>query len=1189
MLTIKVVLLGDTFSGKGSLTNRFVRQTFVSHYSIPTAGVEFNIKQLLFGLDKQCKLQMWDVGALGDARTHFAFSGAYMRGAAAIMVVYNLADRSSFDRAKEYLAFMKSEGIKNRVSGSHAMLVANHLDNEENRKVSSKEGEALAKEYGADFFEVSAKTGLNVEKAFLKLAEGALVADIERVLGTKIDIKSEDINMRVSPLLSSSEQIKDTEKRSEKMEYFLLKSGMNPSLKNSVKSTSDIQNVRRIIKVVLLGFRSGIGKTALVDRFTTGEYREPSYGDGLSFSTGYIPSGQDNSYKLQIWHAPAQDHFKTLIEALFRGAMGCMVAYDLSDRSSFEGLKECMALIKRHGLDPASGGYVTLVATKLDYVEENEKNRKVSREEGEALAKEWGADFFEVSAKTGVNVDEAFIKLGQGALIADSQRKLTDFQERLGVKFSVESGSIDFDSVFERFPEVTKNEKKASDKPTFFSRMKTFFTKSDMKGAEKKIDSIVASDGKIEGSGQPESVPVVLQAVDTAPPPLESKVQDEKSVVVDSVPVISPGKMEETGYFTDEHSGEEKAVTLTPEKVKKMHKLLDQDAGLMGSSLDREQAKLEKEALIESFGDTTHQFYHAISTKIANFFVGAQSASSNFVRVSAGNAQYVASGVNAGLKAAAVAGSFFIPGGPIATFLLQHNLNQPIDRITSGIEMIGEIRQQNFAKKVAFLFTINELRKFTDSVAMRLAESYREPLEKLSAERQAVTFGEKVKEFGKTMEKAFLKGNKYSEAEKLAEYVVAWMLESIEELDKNSPHCQSREALENYLVESILRTPTKTDGVLGAMGRMKEKIFFQFGFECVKTRDGEYWTYHSFFTKPGMKTWEEEYYHGNGTEPEKYGYCLVKKEDALAKALKLEKTENKETTTKAPQTPQRTPRQTLSRRVSSQKLFSPAGKTSTLETEKAPESVSSDTALIIKLQLAVAALEERDKEREERDKEKESRIAELEFKSKQLREEKHPEASKASRGKEELMEMPATNGEYAQVFVQAAENDDSLKSYDTNDLVEEVALLRKEKILSDKMLQELREELRKNKWNKFAQETIKKSVLDFAKSIRVEQRKLDPTYKDDLNKYLTSMLLRSNLNVESVDLIKLENRLSDQLKPFFYYKRSGFLFMGHASILMTIPEGTLFKNDDLRSVIDTVLKEFEGIENQDGRRSTFSA
>jgi GTPase KRas protein len=49
------------------------------------------------------------------------------------------------------------------------VLCANKIDLETKREVKKEEGQQLATKYGAKYFEVSAKTGLNVEEAFREL------------------------------------------------------------------------------------------------------------------------------------------------------------------------------------------------------------------------------------------------------------------------------------------------------------------------------------------------------------------------------------------------------------------------------------------------------------------------------------------------------------------------------------------------------------------------------------------------------------------------------------------------------------------------------------------------------------------------------------------------------------------------------------------------------------------------------------------------------------------------------------------------------------------------------------------------------------------------------------------------------------------------------------------------------------
>jgi Ras-related protein Rab-8A len=54
--------------------------------------------------------------------------------------------------------------------GVNKILIGNKCDWEEKRAVSTEQGQALADELGIPFMEVSAKSNINVEKAFFSLA-----------------------------------------------------------------------------------------------------------------------------------------------------------------------------------------------------------------------------------------------------------------------------------------------------------------------------------------------------------------------------------------------------------------------------------------------------------------------------------------------------------------------------------------------------------------------------------------------------------------------------------------------------------------------------------------------------------------------------------------------------------------------------------------------------------------------------------------------------------------------------------------------------------------------------------------------------------------------------------------------------------------------------------------------------------
>ena len=82
------------------------------------------------------------------------------------LTLYNLDIRTWFSNVEQHA----SEGV-------NKILIGNKCDWEEKRAVSTQQGQELANELGIPFMEVSAKSNINIEKAFYSLA-----ADIKKRL-----------------------------------------------------------------------------------------------------------------------------------------------------------------------------------------------------------------------------------------------------------------------------------------------------------------------------------------------------------------------------------------------------------------------------------------------------------------------------------------------------------------------------------------------------------------------------------------------------------------------------------------------------------------------------------------------------------------------------------------------------------------------------------------------------------------------------------------------------------------------------------------------------------------------------------------------------------------------------------------------------------------------------------------------
>lgn len=80
--------------------------------------------------------------------------------------------------------------------------------------------------------------------------------------------------------------------------------------------------------------------------------------------------------------------------------MGIILAYDCTDENSFTNVRNWIQQIKMHASENVAK---VLIGNKCD-----RPDKKVSAEQGEALARELGVKFFESSAKNNINVQEVF-------------------------------------------------------------------------------------------------------------------------------------------------------------------------------------------------------------------------------------------------------------------------------------------------------------------------------------------------------------------------------------------------------------------------------------------------------------------------------------------------------------------------------------------------------------------------------------------------------------------------------------------------------------------------------------------------------------------------------------------------------------------------------------------------------------
>ncbi|XP_076441506.1 ras-related protein Rab-3-like isoform X2 [Babylonia areolata] len=163
------------------------------------------------------------------------------------------------------------------------------------------------------------------------------------------------------------------------------------------------QNFDYMFKLLIIG-NSSVGKTSFLFRYADDSFTSAFVSTvGIDFKVKTV-FRQDKRVKLQIWDTAGQERYRTITTAYYRGAMGFILMYDVTNEESFNAVQDWCIQIKTHAWSSAC---VVLVGNKCDL----EPARLISQSQGLDLAQRLGLEFFETSAKENINVKAVFERL----------------------------------------------------------------------------------------------------------------------------------------------------------------------------------------------------------------------------------------------------------------------------------------------------------------------------------------------------------------------------------------------------------------------------------------------------------------------------------------------------------------------------------------------------------------------------------------------------------------------------------------------------------------------------------------------------------------------------------------------------------------------------------------------------------
>lgn len=160
------------------------------------------------------------------------------------------------------------------------------------------------------------------------------------------------------------------------------------------------------LKVLLTG-AAAVGKTSLVQRFIKQRFAANyKLTVGVDILTKDVEFRPGEIATLSIWDIGGQQRFEFIRSTFYKGAAGALLVFDLTREQTYTETRKWLTEIRQFaGADIP----FVLIGNKADLIED--VGEVIDRNEARAFAEGEGSIYIETSAKTGVNVDDAFTEL----------------------------------------------------------------------------------------------------------------------------------------------------------------------------------------------------------------------------------------------------------------------------------------------------------------------------------------------------------------------------------------------------------------------------------------------------------------------------------------------------------------------------------------------------------------------------------------------------------------------------------------------------------------------------------------------------------------------------------------------------------------------------------------------------------
>ncbi|CAG9311123.1 unnamed protein product [Blepharisma stoltei] len=219
---------------------------------------------------------------------------------------------------------------------------------------------------------------------------------------------------------------------------------------------SNENEVQYSYKVVLIG-DSGVGKTSLLTRFTKNQFSfeiRSTIGFQNAFHAVEI---EGKIVKAEIWDTTGQERIRPAMNPFYRGAVGALLVFDITNAESFAGLNNWLNELSNFATNISC---ILLIGNKTDL----ESDRKVSQTKAIQFAQKFNnMMYIETSANTAENVNKAFETLLGNILSSTIKAKKVSGGEQLNLNGPAKR--IEFEDMVENARHRKKRKRHQQDNP----------------------------------------------------------------------------------------------------------------------------------------------------------------------------------------------------------------------------------------------------------------------------------------------------------------------------------------------------------------------------------------------------------------------------------------------------------------------------------------------------------------------------------------------------------------------------------------------------------------------------------------------------------------------------------------------------------------------------------------------------